>query len=147
MFSARELQVLSEVARGKSNQEIGKILGLSPLTIKSHVRRIFKKTGTSDRQNLVSWGYRQGYLQRLRKEEREITEPLTDRERECVVLVIFGLSNKQIAKRIFLSEDTVKTHLRKAFKKTGAMSRAHIITLAWQHELISHETWELGAQV
>src|SRR3546814_10055239 len=69
-------------------------------------------------------------------------EKLTAREVEVTRLVILGLSNAEIGRRVFLSEDTVKTHLRKAFKKVGALDRAHLITLAWQHELVPRDAWE-----
>lgn len=52
---------------------------------------------------------------------------LTDREREVVGLVAQGLSNKEIAGRLFLSPVTVKNHLYKIFQKTGARSRVDLL--------------------
>ena len=48
-LSAREIQVLQLVADGKSNKDIGTALGLSALTVKSHLARIARKLGTGDR--------------------------------------------------------------------------------------------------
>jgi DNA-binding CsgD family transcriptional regulator len=48
---------------------------------------------------------------------------LTDRESEVVSLVLQGLSNKEIAAELFISTNTVKTHLRAVFDKSGCRSR------------------------
>jgi DNA-binding NarL/FixJ family response regulator len=48
-LARRELEVLRLVARGKTNQEIAQILGLSALTVKTYVQRIIGKLGVSDR--------------------------------------------------------------------------------------------------
>ncbi len=51
-------------------------------------------------------------------------EALSGREREIAELVARGLTNREIAARIFLSEKTVESHLSKAFTKLGVSSRA-----------------------
>ncbi len=48
-ISDREAQVLNWIAQGKSNRDIGDILGLSPRTINKHLERIFKKIGVENR--------------------------------------------------------------------------------------------------
>ena len=48
-LARRELEVLRLVARGKTNQEIAQVLGLSALTVKTYVQRIIAKLGVSDR--------------------------------------------------------------------------------------------------
>ena len=50
----REIDVLRRVADGHSNGEIGAELGLSALTVKSHLARIARKVGTGDRAQLVA---------------------------------------------------------------------------------------------
>jgi len=61
-LSAREVEVLRRVAQGLSNKEIGAEMGLSPLTIKSHLARISRKLGTGDRAGLVAVATRAGLL-------------------------------------------------------------------------------------
>jgi DNA-binding NarL/FixJ family response regulator len=61
---------------------------------------------------------------------------LSDREREVLQLVAEGLSNRAIAKRLLLSEATVKTHLNRAFTKLGADSRTGAVSLARRSRLI-----------
>lgn len=58
---------------------------------------------------------------------RDAAERLTDREISVIRLVAKGLSNKQIAHEIFLSESTVKFHLQNASKKLNAHRRAEIV--------------------
>lgn len=55
------------------------------------------------------------------------TEHLTDRELEVIKAVAKGLSNKQIAHEMFVSESTVKFHLQNASKKLSAHRRAEIV--------------------
>jgi DNA-binding CsgD family transcriptional regulator len=59
-LSAREIQVLQLVADGKSNKDIGEALGLSALTVKSHLARIARKLGTGDRAEMVVTAMRAG---------------------------------------------------------------------------------------
>ena len=61
-LSARELQVLQLVADGKSNKDIGDELGLSALTVKSHLARIARKLGTGDRAEMVATALRSGAI-------------------------------------------------------------------------------------
>lgn len=54
---------------------------------------------------------------------------LTDRESELCSLICEGKSNPDIAKELFISENTVKTHIYNLFKKTGVSSRIELVTL------------------
>lgn len=60
----------------------------------------------------------------------EPREPLTERELEVVKLVAEGASNKQIAAALFISENTVKVHLKNIFVKLEAESRARVASIA-----------------
>lgn len=54
-------------------------------------------------------------------------QPLSHREKEVLDLVVLGLTNQQIAARLFLAESTIKTHLSSAFRKLDARSRAEAV--------------------
>ncbi|WP_288797453.1 LuxR C-terminal-related transcriptional regulator [Arsenicicoccus cauae] len=61
-FSAREVEVLQLVSQGKTNKEVGASLGLSALTVKSHLARIARKLGTGDRAAMTYTALRRGLI-------------------------------------------------------------------------------------
>ena len=62
---------------------------------------------------------------------------LTAREIDVLRLVAAGKSNPEIAKELFVSEATVKTHINHVFAKTGARDRAQAVRFAYQHGLVA----------
>jgi len=63
-------------------------------------------------------------------------ETLTARELEVLQLLAFGHTNKDIAERLFISPDTVKTHLEHIFEKLGATDRTAAVAEALRRRLI-----------
>jgi len=61
---------------------------------------------------------------------------LTEREREVLALVAYGLSNEEIAERLHLSPLTVKTHINRAMTKLGVRDRAQLVVIAYQSGLV-----------
>jgi DNA-binding NarL/FixJ family response regulator len=64
-------------------------------------------------------------------------ESLTNREREVVALVAYGLNNDEIAETMVLSPTTAKTHVSRAMTKLGARDRAQLVVFAYQSGLVS----------
>jgi DNA-binding NarL/FixJ family response regulator len=62
---------------------------------------------------------------------------LTEREREVLVSIATGLSNAQIAEKLFLSPATVKTHVNRVFAKTGVRDRAQAVIAAYEAGLVA----------
>jgi DNA-binding CsgD family transcriptional regulator len=62
-LSSRELDILELVSEGNSNAATGRLLGLSALTVKSHLCRISKKLGTGDRTRMVAIAIRSGWIE------------------------------------------------------------------------------------
>ena len=58
---------------------------------------------------------------------------LTNREVEILTLIVQGLTNPEIAERLFLSNHTIKTHINRIFAKTGSRDRVAAITYAQRH--------------
>lgn len=65
------------------------------------------------------------------------SSPLTERELELVTLVAKDCSSQEIGRRLFMSESTVKTHLRSIFRKLGVRNRTEAVTAAVQRQLLS----------
>jgi two-component system, NarL family, nitrate/nitrite response regulator NarL len=61
---------------------------------------------------------------------------LTNREREILALLADGLANKQIAARLGISKNTVKTHLELLFDKLGVSSRAEAVATGVRRGLL-----------
>jgi DNA-binding NarL/FixJ family response regulator len=63
-------------------------------------------------------------------------DALTEREREVMALVGAGLSNEEIATRLFVSPATAKTHVSRAMVKLGARDRAQLVVFAYEAGLV-----------
>jgi DNA-binding NarL/FixJ family response regulator len=62
---------------------------------------------------------------------------LTAREREITTLVGAGLSNEEIAEKLFISPATAKTHVNRAMMKVGARDRAQLVVFAYETALVT----------
>lgn len=73
----------------------------------------------------------------VRDQAKLVSLGITPRELEILELIAAGLSNREIAERVFVSENTVKTHLSRVFEKLGARRRTQAVQVAKDWRLIA----------
>ena len=71
----------------------------------------------------------------LEKKEKNDKSLLTDREKDVLLLVTRGYTNKEIAQELFLTEFTIKSHLLNVFKKLNVKNRTQATLVALQMDL------------
>lgn len=121
----REMQVVRLVARGMTNAEIGAELGLSPLSVKSHLARIAVKFGTGDRAGIVGVAIRRGLLlvPVTGLSPAGFDKPLFD----VLVRIAGGRTNPQIAADLALTREAVKRRVRRLLALLGVSSREEAV--------------------
>jgi DNA-binding NarL/FixJ family response regulator len=71
-----------------------------------------------------------------------VLQPPSQRELEVLELISEGYSNKQIANKLWLSVETVKSHVGALLKKLGANSRTHAVAIALREGLLARPPGE-----
>ena len=74
-----------------------------------------------------------------RKRDQAVIDSLTEREREVLVTIANGRSNAQIARELFVSEATVKSHVSRIIAKLGVSSRTQAVAFAYENGLVNHD--------
>jgi len=100
----------------------GATLAFLPLDVANYVEKVVTSTN--------------GYISNEADEVRAICDALTDREIEILTMLAQGMSNKIIGAHIFVSENTVKYHLRSIFSKLGVRNRTEATNVAVRYRII-----------
>jgi len=90
----------------------------------------------ADGRTVLSPAVASRLVSRVRTPSAPGNEPLSAREREVLVLVARGTSNRAIAAELFISEATVKTHLTHVFAKLGANDRAAAVAIGYDRGIL-----------
>lgn len=110
-----------EIARAIADVRSG-AAGLSPQVQLRLLERLSERPGSSGQS-----------AERPAARPGELPDGLTVREAEVLALIAEGLSNAEIAQRLFVSPATVKTHINNLFAKTAVRDRAQAVAYAFRH--------------
>jgi DNA-binding NarL/FixJ family response regulator len=120
-FSERSL-----LARGLESGAKGYILKEAPHeTLLRAIERVAKGEGYVDPALMPAF---------LSGKDRE--DMLTAREREILQLLADGMSNNEVAQKLFISQETVKSHVRHILTKLEADTRTHAVAIALREAII-----------
>jgi LuxR family maltose regulon positive regulatory protein len=101
-----------------------------------------RQRGRLDTANLLPARYLAKLLATLAQEtsgapsDARLAEPPSERELEVLALIAAGESNPEIARKLFVSTSTVKTHINRLYRKLGARSRTQAVARAREMNLI-----------
>ncbi len=122
-FSDREMHILQML-----HSHINSIF------IRLHSSKSNGKSGSgSEAEVLINPDQLEELLTHLTRDSREDTsvglthKSLTRRERDIVILIAQGKTNKEIAQQLYISENTVKTYVKRMFAKLGVKSRSELV--------------------
>lgn len=65
-------------------------------------------------------------------------KPLSEREKQVLQGTARGLTDREIGKKYFIDQTTVKGHIQRIKLKLGALSRPHAVAIAYEHGLIAN---------
>lgn len=99
---------------------------------------IMKSTTGSELVDALERIHRGEYADVDMSEGRSVGSTLTEREREVLALLAQGATNREIAAELYLSFDTIKTHVRKVFTKLGVNNRTQAALVASDRGLRRH---------
>ncbi|MFJ9250668.1 response regulator transcription factor [Streptomyces sp. NPDC101776] len=147
-LTCRELDVLRLLAWGLSNRLLARRLGISEKTVKNHLGSIYFKIGATDRTQAALYAQHVGLTDAGEaapsaavpvpgKDAPPAGPALTARERGVLRLLAWGLSNRLIARRLGISEKTVKNHLGSIYFKIGATGRTQAALYAQHVDLLA----------
>jgi DNA-binding NarL/FixJ family response regulator len=140
---AKDVRVLVLTGlRGSESQRRAMLAGAMGVVLKDHAAEVLIKAINKvhqgevwlDRSMMGSVLNEMTQAPEIDPEKGKIAS-LTDREREVIALIAEGLKNKEIGKRLFISETTVTHHLSSIFSKLEVTDRLELVIYAFAHKL------------
>ena len=105
---------------------------------------ILKSTVGEDLVDAIERVHRGERVMPVHPEDETLDDALTYREREVLALLALGAKNREIANELYLSLDTIKTHVRNVFTKLGVSNRTQAAIVAHEYGLDAPRSNEQG---
>jgi DNA-binding NarL/FixJ family response regulator len=116
-------------------------LGLSRVGLRADGARIPQQAGSGQLSGALAWSgaapLNSSAPTTVRSTVREAAPALSMREMQVLTGMSQGKSNAQIGRELYLSEDTIKTHARRLFRKLGAKDRAEAVAIGFRRGVMS----------
>lgn len=136
-LTARELQVIAGAARGHTDRRIASTLHCTEESVRGHLDRARARLGVNTRAAAVHACYHVGYLASLTPEPRTLPA-LSPRQHDVLTALARGYTDSEIARRLYVTPNTVATHTRRLYRALHVETRSHAVAIAWQLGLLTH---------
>ena len=165
VVSKKEFQVLIGLCEDLPFEEIGQRLGITSSTARTHARTLYKKLRVHTNREAITRAWRLGVLQTCPTcrrpqevpgleeqvqdvqalfegegvEEVELERGLAARQQQVLELLAIGYSTEQIAKKLFLTSNTIRTNLKNLYRNLGVHERAHAVAIGFAEGYLTPE--------
>ena len=126
--SAEVCRILALKRDGKTDQEIALMLYYTLDVVRKYLYALREPLGAKNNAEMIQIALDQGWIV-----DSILAKPfkraLTAREEDIILGVEQGLTNAKIAKKLYLTENTVKTHLKRIFDVTHSTTRTQLVAV------------------
>ncbi len=132
VLSATELKIFNMMITNMKNSEIIEMLKITNNEMKVYSKDIYEKFGVANKKELIKSAKQKANIQledAVVLRDHKIFDSLTNREVEVCHLISEGKSYVEISSELYISQNTVKTHVRRVYSKLGISSRKELIAL------------------
>jgi DNA-binding NarL/FixJ family response regulator len=132
-LTRREREVLRRMAQGESNRRIAEGLGISEGTVRTHAQNVLIKLGVTSRTQAAAIVPARAADSGLHHGVHPRLDRLTAREAQVLRCLASGISRRAIAQRLYISPNTLRTHVRNVLTKLevhSALAAAAILRRA-----------------
>jgi DNA-binding CsgD family transcriptional regulator len=137
-LTAREIEVLALIADGKTNEEVAETLGIARHTVKSHMAHILDALGAMNSAHAVAIAHCRGDFGP--RQSIRCNPEVSYREVQVLEGVAIGMTDVQVGRKLWVSQHTIKSHLRRIYVKLGVCSRAQAVDTAFRSGLLVART-------
>lgn len=130
-------QVAGQIICGESNKDIAAKGGISPNTVKSHVKAIFRKLNVSRREDLLAQYF--GPADPEQVNAVALHYGLSPQQKKVLEHVLFGETTQETANALSAPEATIRSHLYGLFNKLGISSKDEAFVLVHGYGVLGNQ--------